>query len=145
MPLPKKSVAKAAVADHAVGEPTSDVEPKRTRPEPNKTKQEAAKLKRLKRTPMPKKLVDACHAMRRGNLTVLHSTLVHVLVPRTVQRDFMSAVRKVATSGIHSSLPTSRALDYRAMKDLAQRGRNKTVTRVTRWPLHESVGPPPLQ
>lgn len=66
MPLPKKSVAKAAVADHAVGKPTSDVEPKRTRPEPSKTKQDAAKLKRLKRTPMPKKLVGCVPCNEEG-------------------------------------------------------------------------------
>eukprot|EP00435_Cladocopium_sp_Y103_P012604 s5263_g3.t1 len=58
MPMPKRMAPKTSPEPSKVGKPTADGEPKRTRNEvPKKTKEEALKLKRLKRTPMPKKLV----------------------------------------------------------------------------------------
>ena len=56
MPLPKRPVAKTHHGD-APGKTSQDAEPKRTKVEPNKNKQEALRIKKLKRTPMPKKLV----------------------------------------------------------------------------------------
>ena len=57
MPMPKKSVTKNVVeVPKAIKQP-DETDPKRNRNDQKKTKQEAAKLKRLKRTPMPKQLV----------------------------------------------------------------------------------------
>ena len=55
MPLPKRAAGKPATEGPA--KPSNDADPKRNKAEPNKTKQDSLKLKRLKRTPMPKKLV----------------------------------------------------------------------------------------
>ena len=56
MPMPKKVQAKAVPAEPAGSKGTQE-DPKRNRPEANRNKQEALRIKKLKRTPMPKKLV----------------------------------------------------------------------------------------
>eukprot|EP00435_Cladocopium_sp_Y103_P006831 s259_g2.t1 len=67
MPMPKRSVAKAASEPPKAGKPAADGEPKRNRNEaPKRTKKEALKLKRLKRTPMPKKLVGCTPCDENG-------------------------------------------------------------------------------
>ena len=55
MPLPKRAAGKPTT--DGPSKPSNDAESKRNKAEPNKTKQDSLKLKRLKRTPMPKKLV----------------------------------------------------------------------------------------
>mmetsp|Transcript_56011 Transcript_56011/g.91199 ORF Transcript_56011/g.91199 Transcript_56011/m.91199 type:complete len:408 (+) Transcript_56011:59-1282(+) len=58
MPLPKKTVAKAAPEAPRASKPSTDPDPKRTRGDnQKKSKQDLLKLKKLRRTPMPKKLV----------------------------------------------------------------------------------------
>ena len=58
MPVPKKNVTKVPQEPTRTTKPAQEAEPKRTRTEqPKRTKQEALRLKRLKRTPMPKQLV----------------------------------------------------------------------------------------
>eukprot|EP00435_Cladocopium_sp_Y103_P016169 s6141_g4.t1 len=58
MPMPKRNVQKVGTDPPKTGRPANDTEPKRNRNEqPKKTKEDALRLKRLKRTPMPKKLV----------------------------------------------------------------------------------------
>ena len=57
MPLPKRMGGKAPHVDASPGKTSHDTEPKKTKVEPNKNKQEALRIKKLKRTPMPKKLV----------------------------------------------------------------------------------------
>ena len=55
MPLPKRAAGKPTT--DSPSKSSNDAESKRNKAEPNKTKQDSLKLKRLKRTPMPKKLV----------------------------------------------------------------------------------------
>ncbi|CAL1132314.1 unnamed protein product [Cladocopium goreaui] len=55
MPLPKRAAGKPTT--DGPSKSSNDAESKRNKAEPNKTKQDSLKLKRLKRTPMPKKLV----------------------------------------------------------------------------------------
>ena len=58
MPVPKKHVAKVPPEPARPTKPAPESEPKRTRTEqPKRNKQDALRLKRLKRTPMPKQLV----------------------------------------------------------------------------------------
>ena len=57
MPLPKRTMSKTPLSDGPPSKQSTDTEPKRTRTESNKQKQEVARIKKLKRTPMPKKLV----------------------------------------------------------------------------------------
>ena len=58
MPLPKRNVAKAAPEAPKPSKPSNEPDPKRTRGDnQKKSKQDLLKLKKLKRTPMPKKLV----------------------------------------------------------------------------------------
>ena len=56
MPLPKRAAGKAP-ATEGHNKSSNEADAKRNKAEPNKTKQDSLKLKRLKRTPMPKKLV----------------------------------------------------------------------------------------
>ena len=67
MPHPKRaSVPKASTADHQNVKVAQETDQKRNRQESNKQKQDASKLKRLKRTPMPKKLVGCVPCNEEG-------------------------------------------------------------------------------
>ena len=58
MPLPKKNVVKVSPEPSKPTKPAAAAGPKRNRNEPSKkSKQDALRLKRLKKTPMPKQLV----------------------------------------------------------------------------------------
>ena len=57
MPMPRRTVQKPAVEQTKTPKPAAEHEPKRNRENLKKSKQEALKLKKLKRTPMPKQLV----------------------------------------------------------------------------------------
>ena len=58
MPLPKKNVVKVSPEPSKPTKPAAAADPKRNRNEPSKkSKQDALRLKRLKKTPMPKQLV----------------------------------------------------------------------------------------
>ena len=58
MPLPKRQALKVAPADHTASAAAGDTDTKRTRNDNNKkSKAEAARLKKLRRTPMPKQLL----------------------------------------------------------------------------------------
>ena len=65
MPMPKRNVAKTAGGDAATSKPAAD-DSKRTRPEPPKNKKDALRIKKLKRTPMPKKLVGCTPCTDEG-------------------------------------------------------------------------------
>eukprot|EP00435_Cladocopium_sp_Y103_P061595 s739_g23.t1 len=67
MPMPKRNIAKSVPETPKAGKPAVDAEPKRTRnDQPKKTKEEALKLKHLKRTPMPKQLVGCTPCDEEG-------------------------------------------------------------------------------
>ena len=66
MPLPKRSIGKAVTADTNVGKTSKEDEPKRNRTEPSKNKQEVLRIKKLKRTPMPKQLVGCVPCNEEG-------------------------------------------------------------------------------
>ena len=66
MPLPKRSIGKGLTADTNVGKTSKEDEPKRNRTEPSKNKQEALRIKKLKRTPMPKQLVGCVPCNEEG-------------------------------------------------------------------------------
>ena len=65
MPMPRKSVQKPAAADGHSNKTAGD-DAKRIRPEANKNKQEALRLKKLKRTPMPRQLVGCTPCNEEG-------------------------------------------------------------------------------
>ena len=68
MPVPKRSVAKAPPETPKLTKPVQEVDSKRNRVEqPKKNKQEALRLKRLKRTPMPKQLAGCTPCDDEGN------------------------------------------------------------------------------
>ena len=82
MPMPRRTVQKPAVEQTKTPKPAAEHEPKRNRENLKKSKQEALKLKKLKRTPMPKQLVGCtpcndegkpfCFAYNLGVLPTFH-------------------------------------------------------------------------
>ena len=65
MPMPKRSAPKSSGSDIPAARPALD-DSKRTKPEPSKNKKEALRIKKLKRTPMPKKLVGCVPCTDEG-------------------------------------------------------------------------------
>ena len=67
MPLPKRQVVKPIQPVAPANKPKVDADPKRNRDGDNKkTKADAARLKKLRRTPMPKQLMGGVPCDEQG-------------------------------------------------------------------------------
>ena len=111
MPLPKRAAGKPTT--DGPSKPSNDAESKRNKAEPNKTKQDSLKLKRLKRnTHAQRSWSVVFHAMTKVSRCVLRSTLGHVLAVQIARRGSTCVARKAAIKDMRLWLRTSKGLDY---------------------------------
>lgn len=66
MPMPKRSTPKSPAAEAPAPKKTGQGDPRKDRADQNKTKLESLKIKKLRRTPMPKKLVGCVPCNDQG-------------------------------------------------------------------------------